>query len=201
MDINDIFEDGEDLQDNNKPSLEDIKKIVDNKRLKASNVRTPSKTYTKEERIKNLELARDKKRNIEKKPIAIPEPKQEPIKSKTISENKSVENLNTSIPIINHTFNNENNIINELKQIIITQNEILEKLKIDTKPKKIRKPKSEIKTNMKSLDLTITDDDIKKIIENNNNNSNSNSNSNSKKTIEPKNDEKLPTFIDALLKK
>ena len=88
MDINEIFEDGEDLQDNNKPSLEDIKKIVDNKRLKASNVRTPSKTYTKEERIKNLELAREKKRNTEKKPIAIPEPKQEPIKSKTISENK-----------------------------------------------------------------------------------------------------------------
>jgi len=110
--------------------------------------------------------------------------------------------LNTSAPIINHTFNNE---INELKQLIITQNEILEKLKIDARPKTIRKPKPENQKKMKSLDLTITDDDIKNIIENNSNsNSNSNTNTNNtnnKKTIEPKIDEKLKSFLDALLKK
>jgi hypothetical protein len=201
MNINEIFEDGEDLQEQNKPSLEEIKKIVDSKRSKGSKARTPSKSYTKEDRIKNLQLAREKKRNTEIKPIPIPEPKQEPIKSKTISENKLVENLNTSAPIINHTFNNE---INELKQLIITQNEILEKLKIDTRPKTIRKPKPENQKKMKSLDLTITDDDIKNIIENNsntNNNNNTNNITNNKKTIEPKIDDKLKSFLDALLKK
>ena len=139
MDINEIFEDGEDIQEQNKPSLEEIKKIVDSKRSKGSKARAPSKSYTKEDRIKNLEIAREKKKN-ETKSIPIPEPKQEQIQPKKISENKSVENLNTSAPIINHTFNNE---INELKQLIMTQNEILEKLKIDTRPKTIRKPKQE----------------------------------------------------------
>ncbi len=189
MDINEIFEDGEDLQEQKKPSLEDIKKIVDSKRLKGTKARTPSKTYTKEDRIKNLEIAREKKKN-EIKPILIPEPKQEQIQPKKISENKSVENLNTSTPIINHTFNNE---INELKQLIITQNEILEKLKIDTRAKTIRKPKQENQKKMKSLDLTITDNDIKNIIENNNNNSN-NSNISNKNIIE---DPKLKMFLDA----
>jgi hypothetical protein len=188
MDINEIFEDGEDLQEQNKPSLEDIKKIVDSKRLKGTKARTPSKTYTKEDRIKNLEIAREKKKN-EIKSIPTPEPKQEQIQPKKISENKSVENLNTSAPIINHTFNNE---INELKQLIITQNEILEKLKIDTRPKTIRKPKPENQKKMKSLDLTITDNDIKNIIENNNNSNNSNISN--KKNIE---DPKLKMFLDA----
>ena len=196
MNINEIFEDGEDLQEQNKPSLEEIKKIVDSKRSKGSKARTPSKSYTKEDRIKNLQLAREKKRNTEIKPIQIPEPKQEQIQPKKISENKLVENLNTSAPIINHTFNNE---INELKQLIITQNEILEKLKIDARPKTIRKPKPENQKKMKSLDLTITDDDIKNIIENNTNNTNTNNTN--KKTIEPKIDEKLKSFLDALLKK
>ena len=97
--------------------------------------------------------------------------------------------MNTSAPIINHTFNNE---INELKQLIITQNEILEKLKIDTRPKTIRKPKQENQKKMKSLDLTITDNDIKNIIENNNNSNNSNISN--KKNIE---DPKLKMFLDA----
>jgi hypothetical protein len=94
MDVNEIFEDGEELQEQKKPSLEDIKKIVDSKRLKGTKTRTPSKTYTKEDRIKNLEIAREKKKN-EIKPISIPEPKQEQIQPKKISENKLVENLNT----------------------------------------------------------------------------------------------------------
>ena len=102
MDINEIFEDGEDLQEQNKPSLEEIKKIVDSKRLKGSKARTP--------------------------------------------ENQK---------------------------------------------------------KMKSLDLTITDDDIKNNIENNSNTNNYNTNNitNNKKTIEPKIDEKLKSFLDALLKK
>jgi len=52
-----------------------------------------------------------------------------------------------------------------LKFLAITQNEILEKLKTETKPKKQRKPKIEKSKNTKTLDLTITDDEIKNIIE------------------------------------
>ena len=51
-----------------------------------------------------------------------------------------------------------------MKFLAITQNEILEKLKTETKPKKQRKPKIE-KKDTKTLDLTITDDEIKNIIE------------------------------------
>jgi hypothetical protein len=179
MDINEIFEDVQELEEQKKPSLEDIKKIVDSKRLKA---RTPSKTYTKEDRIKNLELARERKKT-EIKPIPIPEPKQEPIQPKKISENKLVENLNTSVPINNHIFNNE---INELKQLIITQNEILNNLKI----KPVRKPKTIKKqVERKTLDLTITDNEIKTIIDNNNNNN--------KNKTETNVDEKLQAFINA----
>jgi len=188
MDINEIF-DVEESQEQNKPSLEEIKKIVDNKRLKSSKTRTPSKTYTKEDRIKNLELARERKKITIIKPVAIPEPKPEPIQPKKIYEDKPVENLNTSAPIIDHTFNNE---LNELKQLIITQNEILEKLKLDPKPKRTRTPKIDNQKHLKTLDLTITDNDIKNIIENNNN-GNSN-NTTSKKNIE---DPKLKMFLDA----
>ena len=48
----------EEEENDNKPTLEEIKKIVDSKRIK----RSPSQTYTKEDRIKHLEKARDKKR-------------------------------------------------------------------------------------------------------------------------------------------
>ena len=54
----------DEMQQENEPSIEDIKKIVDGKRLKDKKPRTPSKTYTKEDRIKNLETAREKKKNI-----------------------------------------------------------------------------------------------------------------------------------------
>ena len=66
-----------------------------------------------------------------------------------------------------------------------------EKLKIDTRPKTIRKPKQGNQNKMKSLDLTITDNEIKNIIENNNNSNNSNI---SKKKKE---DPKLKMFLDA----
>ena len=42
MDINEIF-DVEESQEQNKPSLEEIKKIVDSKRSKGSKARAPSK--------------------------------------------------------------------------------------------------------------------------------------------------------------
>ncbi len=176
--------DVDELQEQNKPTLEEIKKIVDNKRLKGSKARTSSKTYTKEDRIKNLELAREKKRNTEIKPIPATEPNQDLIKSKKISEEKLVENLNTSTPIINNTFNND--LFNEIKELILNQNQILSNLNV--KPaRKIKNTKKQVER--KTLDLTITDNEIKTIIDNK-----INKNSNKKEQIV---DEKLQAFLDA----
>ncbi len=47
----------EEQETNNKPTIEEVKKIVDSKRIKRSSFTT----YTKQDRIKNLELAREKK--------------------------------------------------------------------------------------------------------------------------------------------
>ena len=43
---------------NFQPTIEDVKKIVDSRRQKEKIKRSPSKTYSKEDRIKNLEMAR-----------------------------------------------------------------------------------------------------------------------------------------------
>ena len=155
MDIyeTDQIEEFEEFEGNkDQPTLEQIKKIVDSKRQKITKARAPSKTYTKEDRIKNLELARERKKTIE--------PKQ---KKKDTNQSQTEPKPDILPTIDNNTFNNEA-IINELKFLAITQNEILEKLKTETKPKKQRKPKIG-KKDTKTLDLTITDDEIKNIIE------------------------------------
>ncbi len=54
--------------DDTEPSLDEIKKLADSKRP------YKCKTYTREHRIKNLELARQKKKN-QKLPKPDPEPK------------------------------------------------------------------------------------------------------------------------------
>ena len=146
-------EEFDEFEDKQQPTLEQIKKIVDSKRQRSSKARAPSKTYTKEDRIKNLELARERKKNIE--------PKQ---KKKETNQSQTEPKQDLLPTMDNNTSNNEA-IINELKFLAITQNEILEKLKTETKPKKQRKPKTEKPKNIKTLDLTITDDEIKNIIE------------------------------------
>ena len=181
------------MQQENEPSIEDVKKIVDGKRLKDKKPRTPSKTYTKEDRIKNLQLAREKKKSIEPKktiePIVKPLVKLDPQPTKYISEDILMEKSNSSKSTIKETYNNDI-IINELKNLVMTQNEILEKLK--TKPKrniKVIKPKIENKT----LDLTITDDEIKRLIET--------KEPKNKATSKPNEDMKLKAFLDALIQK
>jgi hypothetical protein len=73
--------------------------------------------------------------------------------------------------------------------MILKQNEILEKLNIEPKKKIKKEPKKKIEN--KTLDLTISDKEIKNIIDANNNNSN---NINDKKNIE---DPKLKMFLEA----
>ena len=119
----------DEMQQENEPSIEDVKKIVDSKRLKDKKPRTPSKTYTKEDRIKNLQLAREKKKSIEPKktiePIVKPLVKLDPQPTKYISEEILMEKSNSSKSTIKETYNNDI-IINELKNLVMTQNEILE---------------------------------------------------------------------------
>jgi hypothetical protein len=175
MDINEMFN-NEDKNEQIKPTLDEIKKIVDNKRKNK-----PNKDLT-EQRLKNLELAREKRKimNQNKKTNApIPAPIPESIPAPIPESIQSV----------------ENNLINELKNMILKQNEILEKLNIE--PKKKIKKETKKKIENKTLDLTISDKEIKNIIDANNNSNNINNNINDKKNIE---DPKLKVFLEALKK-
>lgn len=159
------------------PTIEEVKKIVDSRRQNdKKNKRSPSKTYTKEERIKNLEIAREIKKNTIKKPEPRPEPKPE---SKPDPKPEPI---------------NYNEMINDFKSILNENiNEILNK--INTKKmreQKQRKPKTESRT----LDLSITDDEIKNIISNNSITDTEKSKIKSENT-----DTKLKAFLDALTKK
>lgn len=179
----------EEFEDNT-PTFEEVKKIVDNKRKEGMKEgtkekiikRTPSKSYTREDRIKNLQLAREKKK---------------------IDKEKVIQK--TDIPIIEplkriDSSNNFDDLLNEFKSVVALQSEYFEKLKTDINinkyDKKIekkrtprqKKPKEPIRT----LDITIDDNEIKNIIENN-------TITNTKKN-EPIEDPKLKTFLDALKK-
>lgn len=189
------MEEIEELEDENnqgKPSLEEVKKIVDSKRLKSTKSRTQSKTYTKEDRIKNLEIAREKKKNIIRKTAIEPKPI---TSTETKSNPKQIDYKSDIISPPSTSIMNNDIIINELKNLVMTQNEILEKLKKDIKPKKERKPKKD-KIDTKTLDLTITDDEIKNIIEK--------KEIVGTKPLQQKQEEqstKLKAFLDALMKK
>ena len=134
-----------DNKEEEEPTIEDIKKIVDSKRVKNSN-----QNYSKEQKLKNLELAREKKRYLNeiKKNQITPAPIQQPIPAPTPA------------PIPTPT--TDNNLIIELKNMILKQNEMLENIKIEPKKKIKKEPKK--KQVIRSLDLTITDKEINNII-------------------------------------
>ena len=114
-----------DNEEEEEPSIEDIKQVVNSKR------NNTSKKYSKEDRLKNLELAREKRKNMNlmKKvspapiPASIPAPIVAPI----------VAPIPAPIP--------ENDLINELKNMFLRQNEILEKIKIEPKTRVKKEPK------------------------------------------------------------
>jgi hypothetical protein len=128
------------------PTFEEIKAIVDRKRPQKSK-------YSNEERLKNLEVAREKRKQQQQQ--------QKLTKSPTVVAN--LEKLNTvekpkeEIPVLDN-----NILLDEIRKLNIIQNQILETMnKPKPKPKRIRK--APVKTN--TLDLTITDNEIKNIIE------------------------------------
>ena len=80
--------------------------------------------------------------------------------------------------------------MNEIKNMILKQNEILEKINLE--PKKRVKKETKKKPENRLLDLTISDKEIKNIIDANSNANNNNIND--KKIID---DPKLKMFLDA----
>ena len=156
-----------DNEEEEEPSIEDIKQVVNSKR------NNTSKKYSKEDRLKNLELAREKRKNMnlmKKVPAPIPASIPAPIPAPIVAP--------IPAPLT------ENDLINELKNMFLRQNEILEKIKIEPKTRVKKEPKK--KQTIRSLDLTLTDKEINNIITTNINND--------KKIIE---DPKLKMFLDA----
>ena len=140
--------------DDTEPSLDEIKKLADNKRP------YKCKTYTREDRIKNLELARQKrkyKKPLKTEPEPEPEPERPIVIMKHYKKNPEPIKRTDSYDVL---FDN----ITNLKDLIINQQDKLDAIiKKNTKKPRVKK----VKEPVKSLDLTITDDEIKNIVESN----------------------------------
>ena len=114
----------------NDVEFSEIKKIIDNNR---------PKKYTKEDRIKNLQLAREKK-----------------IKKNEPNEINNVKDTNTN-----------DTIKKDIELLLKNQNELIENISIinnKLSKNRISKPKSKPKKVVKTLDLTIDDAEINNII-------------------------------------
>lgn len=172
----------------NQPTIEEVKKIVDSRRQQEKLKRSPSKTYTREDRIKNLEIARE----IKKKSNTKTNETQNKLSSKPES-NTDIKPIITKVDdtkISLKPSNNDNDIINELEKLFKNQNEYIEKIINDSKKKPAikRNHSKKVKEPKKTLDFTITDNDIKNIIDNKNN------------EVSPIKDNKLQAFLEALKK-
>jgi hypothetical protein len=191
------FDDCPEIKDT--PSFETIKKITDDKRLLIKKKITPE---AHQKRLDNLAKAREVRANKlskkqKQKPILVVEdddndddvngsvieilPK---LKSKqSVSDIKSQDNQDNQY---NHTFSTLFESINNIKDLIYSQNNVINEV-ITTNQKK-NKPRSKPKPKpppRKTLDLTISDNDIDNII-------------NAKpKPEKPSIDPKLQAFLDA----
>jgi hypothetical protein len=176
--------------ENNNITIEEVKKIANEKRKKTNNADLAQK------RLENLAKGREirKQKLMEAKvpvpvpepistpvPVPVPEPISTPVpepiqrKPKQIKRQNSIEDNNISYNILKET-------------IINLKDEIINAVKPKPKPKKIKTPKERVVN--KTLDLTISDAEISNII-----------NPNKKKENElNKGDEKLASFLKALQK-
>lgn len=126
---------------NEETDLNEIKKIVDQSR----NIK---KKYSKEDRIKNLQLAREKK------------------SLKVKDTNKDFKDTNKDLK---NTDDIKGTIKNIIEDLIKNQNQHFEKIISENtiRPKKINSKKTNtIKQNKRTLDITVSDNEIKNIIEN-----------------------------------
>lgn len=128
---------------NEETDLNEIKKIVDQSR----NIK---KKYSKEDRIKNLQLAREKK---------------------SLKVKDTNKNTNKDFKDTNKDLKNTDDIKNIIEELIKNQNQYFEKIISENtiRPKKINSKKTNtIKQNKRTLDITVSDNEIKNIIENKN---------------------------------
>jgi hypothetical protein len=228
------------MNDLNEPTLEDIKKLADSKR--------PHKPYRKEDRIRNLELARQKKKlqptpepEPEPEPLpppkskakpkpkpkakakAKPEPEPEPeTETETETETEPEPEPERPVIIMKHykkkpksqpepepepikktesydvLFNN----ITNLKDLIINQQDKLDTI-MNKKNTSIKTPRvKKVKEPVKSLDLTITDNEIKNIVESNDKDKILEAIDKGRAyDIKNNTDVKLKAFLDAMTKK
>jgi hypothetical protein len=147
----------------NDVEFSEIKKIIDNNR---------PKKYTKEDRIKNLQLAREKK-----------------IKKNEPNEINNVKDTNTN-----------DTIKKDIELLLKNQNELIENISIINNKllkKRISKPKSKPKQIKKTLDLTIDDAEINNII----NDTDKETKNDIKDTTNNNINSKLEYFINSLKKK
>lgn len=171
-------------------SIEEIKEIVDSKR--------PRK-YTKEDRVKNLQIAREKKQMKKQQlkesviePVIVetePEPAKviKTVKAKLDKEHKTIKPVK-SIDNENDKLADIYNDIQNIKDLITEQSQKFESIVIKPKPKP--KKEKKIKIENKTLNLSITDKEIDNIINDNKDNKNNKIN-----------DKKLEDFLKAFQKK
>ena len=128
---------------NEETDLNEIKKIIDQSR----NIK---KKYSKEDRIKNLQLAREKK---------------------SLKVKDTNKNTNKDFKDTNKDLKNTDDIKNIIEELIKNQNQYFEKIISENtiRPKKTNSKKTNIiKQNKRTLDITVSDNEIKNIIENKN---------------------------------
>lgn len=191
--------------ENNNITIEEVKKIANEKRKKTISADLAQKrleNLAKGREVRKQKLA-EGKNGADAKPVFVKEPASAPelvsapepvvvpvpvsIPSAPQRKQKSKPSQNSLIMVEDKSsFNKLEESINKLKEDIIKA--------VNEKPKKIKKPPKERVVN-KSLDLTITDEEISNIIDK------KKEVKNEMKDYKNKGDEKLASFLKALQKK
>lgn len=187
--------------ENDNITIEEVKKIANEKRKKTISAELAQKrleNLAKGREVRKQKLAEGKNGGDAKpvfvkepEPASAPEPVVVPvpvsIPSAPQRKPKSKPNQNSIVMVEDKSsFNKLEESINKLKEDIIKA--------VNEKPKKIKKPPKERVVN-KTLDLTITDEEISNIIDK------KKEIKNEMKDYKNKGDEKLQSFLKALQKK
>lgn len=195
------------------PTIEEIKKIANQKRpkkpteynefikkqmelFKGQNINPKEKM-----KLATQEWQKQKEINGKKEDSPIPPPKPFTRKKKVVKEPKlePIIEPNNHVNEIKETIENEikpkinydelHNNIEILKEMVKNQNNFIQE-SLKPKPRAKPKPKPKMKRVNNTLDLTITDNEINKII-----------NDKEPEPKGPQQDEKIKAFLDALLKR
>jgi hypothetical protein len=194
----------EEQEQEQEPTIEEIKIIANQKRpkkpsayndfikqqmelLKGQNINPKEKMKLA---TQEWHKHKEPERKIENIQQPLPPPKQLIRKQRQVKEpikEQIKEELTKPEEKPNINYDELHNDINFLKEMLKNQNNLIHET-LKPKPRARPKPRPKPKKIIKTLDLTITDNEINKII-------------NDEKEQEPKQDEKMKAFLDGLLKK